>query len=171
MVVKLGNWYEVTKFDPRVVGLYERHYSARAGVAIVVRRQRGILSPGESMTLLTPDSRALFAWRKGIDDCIPPQIGVNCAVFRNEGNILSSTLIKEACGLAWQRWPGERLYTYVNYKKIISAHPGYCFLMAGWDYQRGKSKLILTKGGLYILEILPVGSPAGKATADTEGGK
>jgi hypothetical protein len=42
------------------------------------------------------------------------QRGVNCAVFRNESSVLSSELIREACGLAWTRWPGERLYTYVR---------------------------------------------------------
>jgi hypothetical protein len=119
----------------------------------MTRRQKGILSPGESMTLLTPDCLALFAWRKGIDDCIPPQTGVNCAVFRNTGDLLSSELIKEADELAWSKWGNERLYTYVNSKKIKSSHPGYCFLQAGWDYQRdAKGKPVLTKGGLYILE-------------------
>jgi len=105
------------------------------------------------MTLLTVDGRALFAWRNGIDDCIPPQLGVNCAVFRNEGDFLSSMLIKEAEELAWRKWPNERLYTYVNGQKIRSHHPGYCFIKAGWDYQRDEcGKPVLTKGGLYILE-------------------
>jgi hypothetical protein len=31
---------------------------------------------------------------------------VNCAVFRNEGPVLSSDLILEAEELAWGRWPG-----------------------------------------------------------------
>ena len=109
------------------------------------------------MTMLTADCMALFAWRKGIDDCIPPQSGVNCAVFRNKSTILSSELIKEADKIAWQKWYGERLYTYVNSKKIKSTHAGYCFLMAGWDYQRDdKRNPVLTKGGLYILEIFPL---------------
>ena len=151
-IIYADHWIGVTKFDPRVVGLYKRHYSARKGN--IDRVRRGILAPGESLTLLTQDCRALFAWRKGIDDCIPPQTGVNCAVFRNEGNTLSSVLIKEADGLAWNKWQDNRHYTYVNYDKIQSEHPGYCFLKAGWDYQRDKKgKPQLTKGGLYILEI------------------
>ncbi len=154
-----GNyWIPVTKFDPRVVALYNRHYSARPLIhAASVRRQRGILSPGESLTLLTVTCDALFAWRKGIDDCIPPQTGVNCAVFRNESSILSSELVKEADYLAWQKWPGERLYTYVNVDKVRHKRdPGRCFIKAGWKVC-GKSK-----GGLVILEILPSpGAPQG----------
>jgi hypothetical protein len=34
--------------------------------------------------------------------------------------------------IAWQRWPGERLYTYVNPRKVKSENPGYCFKVAGW---------------------------------------
>ena len=67
-------------------------------------------------------------------------------VFRNEGPLLSSDLIREACGIAWERWPGERLFTHVNPSKVQSTNPGYCFLRAGWR-RCGK-----TKGGLVILE-------------------
>ena len=35
--------------------------------------------------------------------------------------------------LAWERWPGERLFTYVDPNKVRSFNPGYCFLRAGWD--------------------------------------
>lgn len=49
--------------------------------------------------------------------------------------------------LAWQKWPGERLYTYVNGGKVRSSNPGYCFLVAGWR------KCGVTKDkGLIILE-------------------
>jgi len=148
-----GYWLEVSKFDPRVVGLYQKHYSSRKGVASSVWRMQGIQGPGESMVLLVVDCRALFAWRKGIYDTIPPQTGICCSVFRNTGDILSSELIKEADKLAWQKWLELRHFTFVNSDKVKSSHPGYCFIMAGWDYQRDeKGKPVLTKGGLYILE-------------------
>lgn len=105
--------------------------------------------PGQKMVLLTPCERALFVWRKFKDDCIPKQIGVNCAVFRNEGAGQSSDLIVSADQLAWDRWPGERLYTYVDAKSVKSRNPGYCFIAAGW------TPCGYTKGGLRILEILP----------------
>ena len=82
------------------------------------------------MVLLTADCMALFVWRKFIDKS--GQRGVNCAVFRNEGPHLSSTLIREAERLAAGRWPGERLYTYVNPRRVKSENPGYCFKAAGW---------------------------------------
>lgn len=82
------------------------------------------------MVLLTPHCDALFVWRKFESD--DGQEGVNCAVFRNESSQLSSDLILEAEKLAWDKWPNERLYTYVAPKKIRSTNPGYCFLKAGW---------------------------------------
>jgi hypothetical protein len=96
------------------------------------------------MVLLTDKEDALFVWRKFIDDS--GQKGINCAVFRNESDVLSSLLIKEAMEHAWRRWPEERLYTYVNMRKIKSSNPGYCFKMAGWR------ACGMSKGGLIILE-------------------
>lgn len=110
------------------------------------------VGPGEKMVLLTPDALALFVWRKFIS--MDHQDGVSCAVFRNEGPTLSSHLIREADALAWERWPGERLYTYVDASKTRRKRdPGRCFLKAGWRHC-GRSK-----GGLYILEILPTSQP------------
>jgi len=96
------------------------------------------------MVLLTPDARALFVWRKFISG--DGQTGVNCAVFRNEGAGISSELIRDAMVLAWERWPGARLYTYVNPKRIQSSNPGYCFIKAGWNrcgYTKVRRLLIL----------------------------
>ena len=89
-----------------------------------------LFSPGGKLVLLWHDARALFIWRRFISG--DGQQGINCAVFRNEGASRSSDLIREADAIADERWPGERHYTYVNPRKIRSANPGYCFLMAGW---------------------------------------
>lgn len=140
-----GYWLPIKDGDPRALGLYLRHYSARHyrdG-----RPRRLFVGPGEKMVLMTERCDALFVWRKFIDDTVPAQRGVNCAVFRNESLVLSSALIREACELAWQRWPGERLYTYVNSAKVRSTNPGFCFLKAGWR-RCGE-----TKGGLMIFEL------------------
>lgn len=135
-------WFSIRDGDPIGQAMVNRHYSARHYKD--GRNVKLFVGPGEKMVLLTADSMALFVWRKFISD--DGQIGVNCAVFRNEGPVLSSILILEAEQLAWQRWPGERLYTYVNPHKIKSANPGYCFKKAGWSIC-GKSKR-----GLIILE-------------------
>lgn len=145
-----ARWYAVSKRDPRVVDLYGRHYSS--GKSGKTRRDwlaSGITAPGESMVLLTSDGCSLFVWLyqrfKG-----GGQAGVNCAVFRNEGSVLSSDLIREAEWLAWRRWPGARLYTYVNPRAVQSSNPGYCFKCAGWRVCG------VTKGNkLLILEKLP----------------
>ena len=101
------------------------------------------------MLLLTVDCRAVFAWvrQEHRDD---GQEGVECTIFRNEGHLLSSELIREADELAFARWPGVRHFTYVNPAEISSQNPGACFLKAGW--RRLKEP---TKSGLRVLELQP----------------
>lgn len=143
------HWLPAKDGDPRAFALYKRHYTYR-DYADGRRRnwsnpnRQLFVGPGEKMVLMTVNCDALFVWRKFISD--DGQHGVNCAVFRNESDVLSSTLILEAEQHAAQRWPGERLYTYVNPRAIRSANPGYCFVRAGWR-KCGRSKR-----GLIILE-------------------
>lgn len=142
-------WYGVKDGDAGIRDMKNRHYSRR-----VYRDGRRIVlscGPGEKMLLKTPDGLAAFIWLKFKD--ASGQTGISCAMFRNEGSALSSDLIREACALAWGRWPGERLYTYVNPRRIKSTNPGYCFIKAGW---RACGK---TKGGLIVLECLPFSAP------------
>ncbi len=144
-------WLPIVDGDPRGFALFSRHYTAtnhprRRDPSNPSRYQ--FVGPGEKMVLLSADCRALFVWRRFIDDS--GQQGINCAVFRNEGDELSSLLILEAEQLAWGRWPGQRLYTYVDARKVKSRNPGYCFKMAGWR-ECGETK----KRGLLILEKFP----------------
>ena len=121
-------WIPVKDGNTTGRSLFRRHYSYqpyRDG-----RDPALFVGPGEKLVLLTPDALAVFVWRKFI--CGDGQQGVNCAVFRNEGESLSSFLIREADRLAWDRWPGERHYTYVDPRKVRSTNPGFCFLKAGW---------------------------------------
>lgn len=139
-------WLQAKDGDLSGRSLFRRHYSYkpyRDG-----RDPALFVGPGEKMVLLTQDCKALFVWRKFISG--DGQQGVNCAVFRNESAALASDLIREADQVAWERWPGERHYTYVNSKKVRSTNPGYCFLMAGWK------RCGVTKWNkLLIFEILP----------------
>ena len=144
------NWYGVKQNDFRVVNLYSMHYSSeRSSAGRTKWLRHGITGPGETMTLITSDARALFLWIKQVDRD-DGQKGVNCGVFRNIGQQQSSTLILEAMDLAWQRWPNERLFTYVDPGRVKSSNPGYCFKMAGWQ-TAGKSK----RRKLHLLEVLP----------------
>lgn len=122
-------WWDVRKDgDPDGLALYEQHYSARRyhdG-----RTRRLFVGPGQKLVLVGRDLRSLFVWRRFQSD--NDQHGVNCAVFRNDGSVLSSQLIRQADAVADERWPGERHYTYVSPTRVASSNPGYCFLMAGW---------------------------------------
>ncbi len=145
-------WWRTVDGDAIALDIFRRHYSRQ--VYRDGRRPRLFVGPGEKLVLLSLDQRALFVWRKFKDECVDErtgerQAGVNCAVFRREGGIRSSDLIREADDIAWERWPGERHYTYVAPKKVRSTNPGYCFLVAGWR------RCGTTKSGLVVLEVLP----------------
>lgn len=140
-----GFWLVVKDGDPGARALMDRHYSRRHYGDN--RKPKLFVGPGEKMVLVTEQYDALFVWRKFISD--DGQDGINCAVFRNESTSIASEMILEAEVLAWSVWPGKRLYTYVNGKKIKSVNPGYCFKMAGWRVCGA------SKGGLTILEKIP----------------
>lgn len=144
-----STWYQVKDGDPAGLELFNRHYSKyhyKDG-----RKPTRFVGPGERIVLVTMDGKALFVWRKFIDKS--GQKGVNCAVFRSEykkeDRVRASGLILLAERYAHERWPNERLYTYVNPSKIQSPNPGYCFLKAGWE-KCGMTK----KRNLIILQKL-----------------
>lgn len=142
------NWYSIKDGNDVARGIFDRHYSRRRyrdG-----RRSRKFVGPGEYMVLMNVQGTALLIWKRFIETGRTEPIGVNCAVFRNESATRSSDLILEAERFAWERWPSERLYTYVNPAAIRSTNPGYCFIVAGWTRLRET-----TTGGLRILEKLP----------------
>lgn len=147
---ELGTWIEVKDGNDTARDIFKDHYSRRRYAD--GRKPLLFVGPGEKMVLVTPGADALFVWRKFIS--LDDQTGINCAVFRNESDQLSSELILEAEKLAWQRWPNQRMYTYVNPRKVKSRNPGFCFLKAGWR------KCGFTKSKLIILEKFP---PSGVA--------
>jgi len=135
------NWVGIKDGDPRAVALYRKHYSCRDPKIDYVRY--GFSGKGESMVMITLDCLALWCWRKVENQ------GIYCSVFRNEGNILSSDLIREADRLAWQHWNDRRHFTHVNPREVNG--DGKCFKAAGWR----KLKLRTKKRHLIILEIYP----------------
>lgn len=151
-----GHWLGVSDGDARARAIYLRHYSARRRV-----RRYGagggpspsFVSAGERQILMTGDCTALFVWHRVLIERADGQEGVCCSVFRNEGPLLSSDLIREADGIAWRRWPDvPRHFTYVDPRSIRSSNPGFCYLRAGWRRVKGyRSKA----GGFVLLELLP----------------
>lgn len=155
-------WVRTLDGDLDGLALYRRHYSRRPYKD--GRDPALFVGPGDKLVLIAPDLSALFVWRKFKDDAIPPQTGVNCAVFRNEGARLSSGLILAAEPYAYDRWPREnRLYTYVNAKRVRAKRdPGRCFLRAGWR------RCGTTKGGLLIFEKVREVTPAARPSRHEE---
>lgn len=145
-----GHWIGAHDGDRRALGLFKEHYSYRRRASGQSRGNSTFVGQGEKIVLMTVDCRALFVWQFSTVERIGGQEGVRCSVFRNLTPILSSELILEAEQLAWQHWPGERLFTYVNPGKIRSVNPGCCFKKAGWK-RCGTN----TDGHLIILEKLP----------------
>jgi hypothetical protein len=154
-----GNWLAVKRTDHRAFGLYREHYSAKKNLPYRRAGNTNVTGSGETMTLLSQDGAALFVWIHNTVERMDKQEGPNCAVFRNDGRgaarVLSSELIREATALAWGRWPGMRLWTYVDPAEVRSVQvmdkePGQCFLAAGWR------KCGVSAEGKVILEILPV---------------
>lgn len=139
-------WIVARDGDERVRWVFDRHYSRRHYTD--GRTPKLFVGPGEKMVLITPGLDAIFVWRRFIDDAIPRQEGVNWAVFRNESPLLSSDLVRSAVKRARCRWPSQRLYTYVDPKRVRRKRdPGRCFIRAGW------TRCGVTRGGLVILDL------------------
>jgi hypothetical protein len=159
-----GHWYPVRDTDPRLYLLYSRHYSTQHLADSPSRRalksggQIPSIAPfGDYVALLTGDCSAGFLWVRAPGGVWQSGTeGVSCAFFRNEGPTRSSDLILEAMDIAWRRWPGTRLFTYVWDAKVATstqkgrATAGWCYRKAGWK-PCGRN----ADGRLTILEIFP----------------
>lgn len=142
------HWFLTKDGDPVAFVLAKRHYSARKTPNPQIRL---FVGPGEKLVLRTESGDAVWAWRKFIDDS--GQKGVCCTIFRNEGEIKSSQLIREACRIAHAIWPSERCYSFIDPCAIRSKNPGACFKRAGWRTVRDvQGNPLKTKSNLLILE-------------------
>lgn len=131
-------WIETRDGDDTVRAIFDEHYSRRNDA-------RKFVGPGQHIVLRTAAADAIFVWRKE-KYRRDGRKGVNCAVFRNEGALLSSGLILWAEEFSSRDWPGERLFTFVDPGAVRSSNPGYCFLMAGW------TRTGVTSRGYIVLE-------------------
>jgi hypothetical protein len=114
-------------FDQECRILADRHYSRRTIGA------RQFLYSGRKLVIRNAEGTMVFAWIwPQYEMRMDNQTGYNCAIFRNESSRRSSDIILECETMAFDKWGPNRMYTYVNPAKILSANPGYCFKMAGW---------------------------------------
>lgn len=140
-------WLLSHRADPEVVTLADRHYN---------RQKIGspqFVPPGRCIVLKTPASDAFWVTSWPFAEYVRhawPGAWV-CSAFRNESQVLSSTLIREA--VAATRWrygnpPALGMVTFVNTEKTRRKRdPGRCFLRAGFHYCG------YTKGGLVALQL------------------
>ena len=129
---------KTTHFDPEMAALADRHYSRRTIGA------RQFCYAGRKLVLRDTRGDVLFVWMWQLDEMrMDNQTGYNCAIFRNESGRLASDIILEAERAAFAQWGPNRVYTYVDGRKIKSSNPGFCFQKAGWQ-KRGHSKSGLT---------------------------
>ena len=80
------------------------------------------------------------------------------SLFRNEGDHLSSDLIRRAVAHTRYKWPDVPelgIVSFVDAGKVRRKRdPGRCYLRAGWSH------VGFTQGGLHVFQQLP-GRPAG----------
>lgn len=147
------NWCLSHRADPEAVKVADRHYN---------RQKVGtpqFVPPGRCLVLATPDYSAVWVTSWPFAEYVKHRWAgawVN-SLFRNEGRILSSELIRQAVAATLYNWPDVPelgLITFVDSGKIKSSNPGYCYLKAGFK-RVGK-----TKGGLVALQLLPSEMPA-----------
>ena len=146
------DWNEVLDGNPTARDLFRRHYSYRPRKG--GRTNELIMGPGFKFLLLSRDGGALCAWRMEKHRA-DGQAGVECAIYRREIGDLASEMLRKAMALAWERFPAERLFTFVDPLKVpptmVRGHPvwGFCFYKTGWRFAG------LTQKGLHILECWP----------------
>jgi len=129
-----------THFDQECRILADRHYSRRTPGA------RQFCYSGRKLVLRNTEGTVLFVWMYPNPDMrMDGQVGYNCAIFRNESERLSSEIILEAERMAFNKWGPNRLYTYIDPKKIQSVNPGYCYKVVGWHFVR------ISRGGKHLL--------------------
>lgn len=150
----LADWIEVRDGNDAGRDLFMRHYTYQHAEKERAQQPLIYIGPGFKLVLITPDARALCAWRLSRLRA-DSQTGVECCIFRREAGEIASVLLGKARALAWRRWPGERLFTFVDPAKveptIRASRPtwGHCFYQDGWRFEG------LTKKRLHILARYP----------------
>ena len=143
------NWELSHRADKEALPLADRHYN---------RQKPGtpqFVPPGRCIVLLSLWKDALWVSSWPFSEYVKHAWAGAwvCSCFRNESNILSSVLIREAMAVTRSIWgdpPPLGMVTFVDASKVKRKRdPGRCYLRAGWN-NVGK-----TKGGLVAIQALP----------------
>ncbi|MEK5183373.1 hypothetical protein [Paenibacillus sp. FSL P4-0288] len=150
-VGEYGPWVVTKKTDQDCVALADRHYSrVTVGASQFTR-------PGDNLVLRTQCGDAVWvSWysNKRDDEFIDV---IECTIFRNESEYLSSDLVKWAIYASIQKWgiPKEGFITFVKDSAVRSSNPGANYQKAGFK-KVGETKV----RKLSILQLSPDDVPA-----------
>lgn len=135
-----GQWRKVKRCDVQARLLADRHYSRQTPGA------QEFMSNGRTLVLTTDDGLAVWGAIENKD----PAGGHRwrCSIFRNEGPVRSSELVREGTLRTVEYWrrkyrglPAVPLTTEIDPGKVRRKRdPGRCFIKAGWvkvDERRG----------------------------------
>lgn len=141
------DWISAKDGDPEIAERYRRHYSAIRYRDAGKRRLRRVVGPGEYAIWRNADFSTIAIFRRSRPHA-NGQSGIYLSAFiRNNSLRKASEELTELVDLAFARWPDdERIFTYVDPRRVRTKTPGYSFIRAGWR------KAGETKNGLLIFE-------------------
>ena len=144
-------WRLSYRADRTAALMADRHYNRQKVGA------RQFVPPGRCVVLAAPAAVWVTSWPKA-EYVLHRWAGawVN-SLFRNEGQVLSSELIRQAVAITRWHWPEVPplgMITFVDPTKVRRKRdPGRCYLRAGFQF------VGFTEGGLVALQLLPVLMP------------
>jgi hypothetical protein len=144
-------WTRSYRAEPAGARIADRHYSRqRVGSAQFV-------PPGRCLVLLRADALWVTSWPEARYVLHAWAGAWVCSLFRNEGPLLSSALIRDAVAATRYRWPDVPalgMVTFIDPEKVRRKRdPGRCFRRAGF-VEVGR-----TVGDLVVLQLLPEAMP------------
>lgn len=157
------NWRESHRADRRANRLAKRHYTCQTPAS------NQFVKPGGCLVLVTKNADALWVTsRQKAEFTDHAWAGAwECSLFRNEGRLLSSTLISEAVAATVAYYgapPPLGMITMIDPRKVtgflrrtakgVEMSWGYSFQRAGFEFAGW------TKSGKYVLQLLPEKMPA-----------
>jgi hypothetical protein len=157
-------WQRTWRADPRAAALADRHYSRKSVGA------SQFSPPGRCLPLITAAGDAVWVTSWPLEEYTLHGLGDAwiCTLFRNEGEYLSSELVREALAATRDAWgdpPAGGTLTFVDAGKVRRKRdPGRCFLRAGF---RRLDRLTKDRG-LVILHLAPAAHPPAAAAAHTQ---
>lgn len=155
----MGHWSISFRADQTMRPIADRHYNRQSVGA------RQFVPPGRCLVLSAP--RALWVTSWPFAEYVQHDWAgawMN-STFRNEGEGLSSLLIREAVAITRWKWPAIPelgMVTFVDASKVRKKRdPGRCYRKAGFRH------VGYTKGGLMAWQLLPGEMPEALAPFGT----